>query len=445
MASPTARLGLWSASSLVIANMIGAGLFTTSGFALADLGDPRLVLVAWGAAGVLAMCGALSYGAFARRLPESGGEYAFLARTVHPLAGFLAGWVSLWAGFTAPIAAAGLGLQAYLGDSFGATVRPEWIGTAAIVGAGLLHGVRRGTGVALQNAAVALKLILIGGLVALGAARMPGLAAPLETTGLTTGATLGAFALSLVWISYAYSGWNAAVYVAGEVSEPRTNLPRALCLATAAVALLYLSANAVFLYSAPAEQLAGRADIAAVAAEALGGAPLRRAVAALVALALFTSISSMVMVGPRVYARMAGDGLFPSRLVAAGDAPGAAVALQVVLAVIVLWNTTLAELLSYIGLTLGLSASATVLALIALRIREGRERVPIPGYPWVPGVFVVGVLGFSGTAAAQEPLQAAVALLTTVAGVPIYFWMRAKRGGSTCLFEFPLQPSRSGP
>ena len=167
------RLGLTSAAALVVANMIGAGVFTTSGFALADLGRPETVLLAWGVGGLMALCGALSYGALARRIPESGGEYTFLSKTVHPLAGFLAGWVSLLVGFTAPIAAAALGLQAYLADSFGLAGRPEWIGTTAILIAGLMHGLQLRTGVVLQNTAVGLKLAVIGGFVLLGALRSP--------------------------------------------------------------------------------------------------------------------------------------------------------------------------------------------------------------------------------------------------------------------------------
>lgn len=408
--------------------MIGAGVFTTSGFALGDLGDRNVVLLAWLVAGALAMCGALSYGAFARRLPESGGEYMFLARTVHPLAGFLAGWVSLWAGFTAPIAAAGLGLQAYLGESFGTTIRPEWIGTAAIAGAGILHAARGGSGgVVLQNAAVVLKLTLLAGFVAFGATAISGAPPDAAPAGAST-ASVGAFALSLVWISYAYSGWNAAVYVAGEVDDPVRNLPRSLVVATAVVAVVYMSVNAVFLYAAPAEQLAGRADVAAVAAAALGGEPLRRAVAAVVALALFTSISSMVMAGPRVYARMAEDGLFPPWLAGGGAIPRTAIGVQSALAIVVLWNSGLARLLGYIGLTLGVSAAATVSALIALRRREGPERLPIPGYPWVPGLYVVAVLTFSALAAARDTTASGIALLTTLAGVPVYFWMRGRGG-----------------
>ena len=424
------RLGLTSAAALVVANMVGAGVFTTSGFALADLGRPELVLLAWLVGGLLAMCGALSYGALARRIPESGGEYTFLSQTVHPLAGFLAGWVSLLVGFTAPIAVAALALQAYLADSFadsfGGGLRPEWIGTTAIVAAGLMHGLRLRTGLVLQNVAVGLKLLMIAAFIVLGFLRIP--AQPDSVAIEPRGFELTAFAVTLVWISFAYSGWNAAVYVAGEVREPERNLHRSLCLATGLVVVMYLTLNAVFVYSAPVATLAGRAEVGAIAAEALGGRALRQIVSVLVSLALFTSISSMVMVGPRVYARMAEDGLFP-RLFSKGDeVPAMAVALQVALALLVVWMSGLRELLGYVGFTLGISAAATVGGLIALRRREGPERVPIRGYPWVPGIFVLATLAAAGFMAAREPLQAGMGLLTLCLGVPVYAMMhRASR------------------
>jgi APA family basic amino acid/polyamine antiporter len=420
------RLGLTSAAALVVANMIGAGVFTTSGFALADLGRPDAVLLAWGVGGLMALCGALSYGALARRIPESGGEYTFLSKTVHPLAGFLAGWVSLLVGFTAPIAAAALGLQAYLASSLGLTARPEWIGTTAILIAGLMHGLRLRAGVVLQNTAVGLKLAVIGGFVLLGAMRSPSLADAAALPSVDFG--LGAFAVTLVWISFAYSGWNAAVYVAGEVRDPERNLHRSLWLATGLVTLIYLALNAVFLYAAPAQELAGKAEVGAIAAEALGGTALRQAVSVLVTLALFTSISSMVMAGPRVYARMAEDGLFPRWLGVAEEVPRAAVALQVGLAVLVAWFSGLRELLSYIGFTLGISAAATVCGLIVLRRREGPLRVPVPGYPWVPGLFVLTTLAAAGFMAARQPFEAGMGLLTVGLGIPVYWLMRRVSG-----------------
>ena len=210
------RLGLGSAAALVVANMIGTGVFTTSGFALADLGRPGPVLLAWAVGGALALCGALSYGALARRIPESGGEYTFLARTVHPLAGFLAGWISLLAGFTAPIAAAALGFSAYL--TVDEPLRP-WIGSAAIATAALLHGLHLSGGVVVQNLAVGLKLTIITAFAVWGFTQLPQSPAPAPTTSAPF--ELGAFAVTLIWISFSYSGWNAVVYVAGESPRPR--------------------------------------------------------------------------------------------------------------------------------------------------------------------------------------------------------------------------------
>lgn len=424
------RLGFWSLLALIVANMVGAGVFTTSGFALADLGRRDLVLLAWLVGGALALCGAVSYGALARRIPESGGEYTFLARTLHPLAGFLAGWISLTAGFTAPIAAAAHGLQAYLEASlpeWASSRDPRWIGTLAIAAAGLMHGLRFREGVRLQNLAVAAKLVLIAGFVALGATLRSGVSDGGEPSLQTV--DLGAFAVTLVWISFSYSGWNAAVYLGGEVRHPERDLSRSLLLATLLVTCTYVALNAVFLYAAPREALAGEAEVGAIAAEALGGPRLRAGLSALVVLALFTSISSMVMAGPRVYARMAEDGMLPRVFRMGAEVPGAAIALQTGLAVLVLWVSALRALLGYIGFTLGLSAAATIVGLLVLRRREGAERVPIPGHPWVPAIFVAATLATAGFMVARQPLESLLGLLTVGAGIPVYFWTkRVSRG-----------------
>jgi len=417
------RLGLPSAAALVVGSMIGAGVFTTSGFALADHGRRDVVLLAWIVGGILAMCGALSYGALARRIPESGGEYTFLSRTIHPLAGFLAGWISLLAGFTAPIAAAALLMQAYLGAGAGdgGMAQPEWLGSGAIAVAALMHGLRLREGVWLQNLAIVLKLAVIAAFLVIGSLSMPDL--PASSTPAPA-FDLGAFAVTLVWVSFSYSGWNAVVYVAGEVRAPERNLARSLVLATGIVTLVYLGLNAVFLYSAPLEALAGRPEIGAIAAEAIGGPWLRRVVSLVIALALFTSVSAMMMAAPRVYARMADDGRFPRWFSSGGEVPARAVLLQAALAVGVVWISELRELLGYIGFTLGLCSAATVAGLVRLRLREGRERLPIPGFPWIPSIYVAAVLWFSAYMAMREPLQAGLGLLTAASGLPVYWLLR---------------------
>jgi APA family basic amino acid/polyamine antiporter len=420
---PRRRLGTLSGACLVVASMIGSGVFTTSGFALADLGTPGRVVLAWAVGGTIALCGALSYGALARHTPESGGEYLFLARALHPLAGFLAGWVSLLAGFTAPIAAAALGLSAYLAPSLGSELPAQWIGTAAIASAALLHGLRLRGGVLVQNAVVALKVAAITGFALWGAGRLPpGVSAPPAPP-----FEVGAFAVTLVWIAFSYSGWNAVVYVAGEMRDPERSLVRSILLGSGIVTALYLALNWVFVHAAPADALAGRAEIGALAAEALGGQSARIVVSATVALALFTSISANVMAGPRVYARMAQDGLFPQRIAAwSSDVPRAAVLLQAGLAVVVVWVGTLRELFGYIGFTLGLSAAVAVSTLFVLRRREGPERVPVPGYPLVPLAFVLATLASAAFMAAREPRQALLGLATAAAGVPVYAWLQRR-------------------
>jgi APA family basic amino acid/polyamine antiporter len=419
------RLGSVTGTALVVGNMVGAGVFTTSGFALADLGRREWVLLAWLVGGVLAFCGAISYGALARRLPESGGEYLFLGRVFHPLAGFLAGWVSLLAGFTAPIAVAGLVLAAYVLPGGG--TEQKWLASLAIAVAVGLHGIRLHPGVVLQNVAVGVKLVLLAGLIGFGGIRIA--ASEIVPTVAPPAFDIGAFAVSLVWISFSYAGWNAAVYVAGEVRDPDRAIQRSLLIGTGIVTAVYLALNAVFLYSTDPAELAGVPEVAAVAAEALGGPVLARAVSVLIALALFTSISAMVMAGPRVYARMAADGLFPRMFSTRSDVPGAAVALQGGLALVVVWIGELAHLLGYIGFVLGLSSAATVAALMVLRSREGAARIPIPAYPFLPGLFVVTTVGAAGFMVAREPRESALGLATVLLGIPAYWVFRrlAKR------------------
>src|SRR5438034_3035604 len=374
---PTQRqLGLLSATALVVASMIGSGVFTTSGILLADLRAPSLVLAAWLAGGAIAMLGALCYGALARRYPESGGEYVFLARTLHPAAGYLAGWVSLLVGFSAPLAAVALAFGEYLKEwLFFST--PRLTGSFLLTAFAAVHAIHVQRGAWVQNVAVLIKLLLIVVLVGLACARLESAPQP-----QVEHFPLAAFAVSLVRVSFSYSGWNAAIYIAAEIREPDRNLPRAMAVGAGLVTLLYLALNIVFVYAAPAEKLAGKLAVARIAAESLGGASLASLVTALITLALATCASSMLMAGPRVYARMADDGYLPSwlRFPRQGP-PRAAILFQTILALAMLWSLTFQALLTYIGFTLGLSTAAAVGGLVRLRLREGPS-VPIHGKAW---------------------------------------------------------------
>jgi APA family basic amino acid/polyamine antiporter len=239
--------------------------------------------------------------------------------------------------------------------------------------------------------------------------------------------SISAFAVTLVWISFAYSGWNAAVYISGELEDPSRTLPRAMIVATLGVSAIYIALNAVFLFSAPFEALAGKAEIGAIAAEALGGWWARGALSGVVALGLLTSISAMVMVGPRVYAQMAEDGVFPRIFGADGEAPHRAIALQVGLALVAFFISDLRDLLLYVGFLLGISAAATVACLFLPIGRVDGRVASVPGAPWVPILFIVATLGSAGFLVLRQPAQAAAGFATLGFGVFAYWLSRRSR------------------
>jgi APA family basic amino acid/polyamine antiporter len=414
------QLGLATATALVVANMIGTGVFTTSGFLLADLKSPWIVLAAWVVGGVIAMLGALSYGALARRIPESGGEYIFLSRTLHPAAGYLAGWVSLLVGFSAPLAAVAFAFDAYakpwLGDW-----PPKISGSVLLILFSLLHAADVRRGAWLQNVAVGVKIILIVLFVGFAFFHLPA-----SDENVATDFSLPTFGVSLVWISFSYSGWNAAIYIGGEVRDAERNLPRALLLGTGLVMLLYLALNAAFVFSAPVDALAGKLEIGLIAAEHLGGPMLANGVGVLVALALVSSVSSMVMAGPRVYSRMATDGYLPRWLRTEVGPPRAAIYFQCGLALLLLWTATFEGLLTYIGFTLGLSTAATVVGLVRLRLREGAS-LRVPGWPWVPALFLLSVLGVTSFSIARRPVESLLGLATISIGWVAWRMSRGKK------------------
>jgi len=286
-----------------------------------------------------------------------------------------------------------------------------------------MHGLHLRRGVLLQNAIVALKLLLLLAFILLGLFHLPATETPVDA-GPPTTFELGAFAVTLVWISFAYSGWNATAYIAGEVRNPERNATRSLWLGCIIVGVTYLLLNTVFVYSAPIAALAGKAEIGAIAAKALGGRSMEIFLSSIVALALFTSVSSMILIGPRVYARMATDGLFPRLFHMDTAIPLKAMALQTLLAIAVVWISDLQSLLGYVGFTLGLSGAATVTALLHQRRKFGPDQVPIPGYPLTPAFYILATLAVSAYLIARRPSEALAGLATLLVGLPLYYGFR---------------------
>ncbi len=418
-------LSLFSAVNLVAASMIGAGVYTTSGFTLGDLGSPYRVLAAWVIGGVIAMCGAISYGALANRFTSSGGEYLYLSRTVHPAAGYVAGFVSVLAGFTGATAFAATAFESYL---------PKWgpltdlplgtIASLAIAIGALLHGVHARLGTPVQDAMVVGKFILLFVFFCVAASSYPESWRGLDAA-TTTPFSWSAFAVSLMWISLSYSGFNAAVYVASEVREPQVNVARSLWIATLIVAILYVALNAVFVFASASADIIGQQEIAVISARQIGGANFESLIRAVILVSLATSISALMMSGPRVYAKMADDGVLPSWFRFQNTAPTKAIAMQAFLAIAVVQVSKLKELLSYLGFTLSVSAALTVATLFLLRYRG--EKISVPFYPWPPLIFVSATLMVATIAGFQKPNECIVGVITLMVGLVVYFLGIAKK------------------
>jgi amino acid transporter len=364
-------LGLTSLVAIVIANMIGVGLFTASGYSLAVLGNPGRVMFAWSLCGVWAICGAISYGGLVSRLPLSGGEYLYLSRFVHPSIGFLAGWISLVAGFTAPIALAAKAAAAHM-----ATGSPDW--TVNIIAAGLvilatlfhLAGVRIGTSA--QNGIVLAKLVLMLWVIIFAffltaSSSWQGAALPDRDTGWLpeSGEAWWILAGSMSWIALSYTGFNAGIYVAGESKRSRRWVPLSMILGTLVVTVIYLVLNYIFVFYPQPQLIAGEDKVAAIAAQSLGGERLSLFVRIIIILSTCSSVFAMLMLGPRVYRQMSLDRVFPSLFSDGSYRPG--IVLQCVLSAAVCFAGSILDLMTYLGLTLSACGALAVSSLLWVR------------------------------------------------------------------------------
>ncbi len=433
-------IDLVSATSLVAASMIGAGVFTTSGYSLASLGSPVWVMVAWGIASVIAISGAVCYAALAKYFTESGGEYLFLSRALHPIAGMMAGWVSLLAGFTGAIAFAATTFAEYLEPLLPLTQSGEdsivvqAIAIGVIIVSTILHLVGVKPGARAQDVVVVLKFVLIAAFVAVAMSAV-GRTGLQESTSVAGGDSPLAMRLAtqLMWISLSFSGFNAAVYVAGEVVDPAKNVRRAILGGTLLVTFAYLVLNAIFVFAAPAEAIAGQAQVATVAAGSIGGESFELFVRGVILLCLFTSVSAQIMAGPRVYAKMAEDGFLPRKLFLsgwdseAGKPPINAIVIQSILAMVVVCIAGLNDLLGYLGFTLSVSAALT--ASLLFFVNKPFFKSPL-GYI-APVVFVGGTLLTASISAYHKPTQAIVGVVTILFGACLYPWYSGRHAGTS--------------
>ncbi len=427
----TRQLGTVHAAALIVASMVGTGIFTTTGVLLSSLRSPPLVLAVWAIAGLLALCGAAVYAELGAMMPRAGGEYIYVSRAFGPAAGFLSGWIALFVGFAAPTAAGALAFGGYL-HAVVPSASPKVAALVLLAALTVVHMVHVRLGAGLQTILAALVVALLVAFVAAAFASGRGdwshLSAPADGV---TGATAGSVAVGLVYVSYAYSGWNGASYLTGELRDPGRSLPRALALGTGLVTALYLALNVVLLWSAPVAALAGQVEVAHVSALALFGPRGATLLSALVALALAGFVSAMLLSGPRVTFAMAQDGRFFALFgrTNARGAPSWAVLLQGALAIAAAATAAFGPILLYVGFTLTLNTSATVLAAFVLRRREPDAARPHRAVGWpVTGVLFLALTGFMIVLSIRErPVESAAGVGTLLVGAAAYRLRRRPR------------------
>ena len=391
--APPRSIGFATACSIVIANIIGTGIFTSLGFQLADIQSGFALLTLWVVGGVAALCGALCYGELSAALPRSGGEYHLLSKIYHPSLGFMAGFVSATVGFAAPIALAAMAFGKYLTGvlEFGS---PVFLSFAVVWLVTLFHLKNLQVGSAFQNFATVIKLLLIGALIVAGLFIHPKqpvqfLPAPGDATSIF-GAS---FAVALVYVMYSYSGWNAAVYITGEIERPQKNVPRSLLVGTSIVIVVYVLLNAVFLATTPAQELKGQLEVALIAGKHIFGENGGRLAGAVICLGLIAAISSMTWIGPRVTMSM-GEDHWLLRLLARKNANGIptnAILLQVLIVNLLLFTQSFENVVRYTQFSLLLCSLLAVFGVIVLRFTQPEISRPyrVWLYPLPPLIFSI--------------------------------------------------------
>jgi APA family basic amino acid/polyamine antiporter len=421
-----------TATALAIADMIGIGVFTSLGFQVQAITSGFSVLMLWIVGGIAALCGALAYAELSAAFPRSGGEYNFLSRIYHPAVGFLAGWISATVGFAAPIALAAMAFGQYFkGVVPGAPALLVGLAVAWTIAFVHLTGVELGS--RFQNISTAIKAALIAGLIVAGL--IFGTAQPISfapSSGDLSVMTSAPFAVSLVFVMYAYSGWNAATYIAGEVREPGINLPRSIVAATLTVVFLYVALNAVFLYTTPMAAMAGKLDVALIAGTHIFGEAGGRLVGALICIGLISSISAMTWIGSRVTMAMGKDHALLARLghTTPAGVPTTAILLQVAIVTVLMMTQSFEAVLDIIQFSLTLCSFLAVLGVIVLRWTAPDLSRPYRtwGYPATPFVFLAVTAFMMYHLIIERTAQSLTGLGIMLAGLSIYALSRFRSG-----------------
>nr|WP_070959607.1 amino acid permease [Hyphomonas sp. Mor2] len=422
-----------TALAIVVANMVGTGVFTSLGYQLVTLQSGFALIMLWVVGGLIAICGALSYAELGAALPRSGGEYNFLGQIYHPGAGFVSGWVSSTVGFSAPVALAAMTFGAYTTSS----ILPEatestsaWMERGLAVGLILLltliHTRQRETSGAFQSLFTLIKVVAIIGISVAGLVLVSDYQpiSLLPQSGDVGAITSGAFAVSLIYVSYAYTGWNVATYLTDELEHPQKSLPRVLFAGAFGVMLLYILLNAVFLLTTPAEKMVGEVEVGVIAARHVFGQTGAVFTGAVLGVLLISTVSAMTIAGPRVL-QMVGQDIKAFRFLAHSNEDGmptTAVLVQSGLALLFVLTATFDQVLVFAGFTLALNSLLAVGGLFVLRVQQPELARPfrVPLYPIVPIIYLALTIWTLVFVALERPQEVAVSLLLITTGILIY-------------------------
>jgi APA family basic amino acid/polyamine antiporter len=419
------------ATAIVVADMVGVGVFTSLGFQVKDIPSGFSILLLWAVGGLVALCGVFAYSELGAMFPRSSGEYNFLSRAYHPAFGFLAGWVSATVGFAAPVALAAMAFGEYAKSVIPAVPPMALaIGVVFLVSLVQLSGVKHSSTFQLISTILKVALILAF-LIAGVAIGTPQPVSFMPQASDISRAISAPFAIGLVFVMYSFSGWNAATYIIGEMKTPQQNLPRALLSGTLIVLVLYVALNAVFLLTSPIDKLSGQIDVASISGRYIFGDIGGRVVGAMICIGLVSSISAMMWIGPRVMMTMGEDipalGVFSRR--SSSGAPAYAILFQLAVACLLLFTRSFEAVLDFIQFSLLFCSFFTVLGVIKLRVTS--PELPRPyrawGYPITPLVFLLVTAFMMYYLLTERPLQSFLGTLIMISGLLIYAVFR-KRG-----------------
>jgi APA family basic amino acid/polyamine antiporter len=434
------QIGGFTATNIVVANIVGSGIFVTSGILAGLLPGPGWVLLCWVFGGLIAIAGSLCYAELSTRMPEEGAEYVYLKNLYHPALGFLTGWTSFFVGFSAPIAASAMAFTEYMYaglngglialDPAQLVIAKKATAIAILLTFTLLHysGVKAGSRI--QNVLTVMKIAIVLGLAVAGLAFGNGRLSSIDLTwhGSFRWTAIGT---AMMLIMFTYSGWNASAYIAGELKRPRRTLPVSLLVGTGIVIVLYLAVNFFIFDTVPYDELKGTIAVVERASVNSFGDWIGRVLGIMVAFALLSSLSAFIMIGPRVYFAMARDKLFfpfAAKVHPRFGVPGRSIVVQGLIAVLMVIAGSFEQLLVYVGFALGIFPWLAVAGIFIARRRGIGESSAVKawGYPIVPLFFLASTLTLMVIAYINRPLESSAAVLTVAAGIPCYFlWVKA--------------------